>query len=166
MTETEFQDLCRDISQTLQLSDLDALYRQGQVALDGVEIALFFDADIAPDTLLCYVDLGKVNPYNRMETYQSLLGLNLLTGSKTSGVYSLDPASGNAIFIVHFPHPERLDGKALARLLRGYAEQALAMRGGLLVHEEPARYGVGEPAASYRIDRTAGERVPDLADLV
>ena len=142
--------------------------RHGQVALDGVEIALFFDADIAPDTLMCYVDLGKVNPYNRTETYQSLLGLNLLSGSKTTGVYSLDPASGNAIFIVHFPHPERLDGKALARLLRDYTAQALAMRGGLLVHEEPARYGVNEPAASYRADRMASEQtpLPDLADLV
>jgi hypothetical protein len=54
--------------------------------------------------------------------------MNLLSGAKTNGVYSLDPASGNAIFVVHFFNPEALDAMQLAEAFQVYATQTNSLR--------------------------------------
>jgi hypothetical protein len=132
MTETQFRDLCRDISLALQVEHAESLAEQGRITVDGVDMALFFNDQEESEMLACYVDLGEINPHTRSDAYAHLLTLNLMSGSKTTGVYALDPNSRNALFIVHFYHPEELDGETMAQTLRFYAAQANQMRGVLL----------------------------------
>lgn len=142
MTETEFSILCRNVSNALSHPEPDALGEQGRIDIDGVDIALFFDEQVNPDLLFCYVDMGPVPEQSRAEIYGQLLTMNLLSGAKTNGVYSLDPASGNAIFVVHFMHPEALDPVQLAEAFRVYATQTNSLRE--MLHED----GDAAPAAS------------------
>ncbi|MGV3655410.1 MAG: hypothetical protein ACO1N5_14470 [Noviherbaspirillum sp.] len=137
MTDIEFMQLCRDIGQVLQPDRPTILCDEGEIKIDGVNVALFFDAENAPDLVCCYVDLGEICQENRAEAYQALLTMNLLSGTKTTGVYSIDPESGNAIFIVQFPDPADLDGALRAELFRLYAAQAAGMRGAILAGEAP-----------------------------
>jgi hypothetical protein len=128
MKETEFRSLCRSISRALQQPDAEALGEHGRIEIDGVDIALFFDEQVNPDMLFCYVDMGPVAEASRAEIYGQLLTMNLLSGAKTNGVYSLDPASGNAIFVVHFFNPEALDAMQLAEAFQVYATQTNSLR--------------------------------------
>jgi hypothetical protein len=137
LKETEFRNLCRNISRALQQPDADALGEHGRIAIDGVDIALFFDEQVNPDMLFCYVDMGPVSAASRTEVYGQLLTMNLLSGAKTNGVYSLDPASGNALFVVHFMNPETLDAAQLAEAFRIYATQTNSLRAMLAEDGQP-----------------------------
>ena len=137
MKETEFRSLCRNISHALQQPDADSLGEHGRIAIDGVDIALFFDEQVSPDMLFCYVDMGPVAAASRTEIYGQLLTMNLLSGAKTNGVYSLDPASGNALFVVHFMNPETLDAAQLAEAFRIYATQTNSLRTMLAEDDRP-----------------------------
>ncbi len=127
-----FRSLCRDTAITLALDDPDTLFADGYLELDDLPISLRFEPDLAPDRLFCYADLGPVEDQHRLVAYENLLTLNLLSGTKTSGVYTLDPASGHVVFAQHLMQPDRLNGEQLAALLRTVAAQARSLRTTLL----------------------------------
>lgn len=124
MNFQQYRELCRDASVALGLPDPDRLANEGLLEKDGVAMSLFHDEEFVSDRLFCYVDLGPVDEAARPRIFERLLMLNLLSGTKTSGVYTLDPASGNAIFCVHIMDPDRLDGTRLAEMLDAYAARA------------------------------------------
>jgi hypothetical protein len=128
MNYQQYRELCREASASLALPDHESLATEGFLDLNGVRIALFFDEELITDRIFCYVDLGPVEEGERDRIFEKLLMLNLLSGTKTSGVYSLDPGSGNAIFCVHLMEPDRLQGNHLADLLHCYAERAINFR--------------------------------------
>lgn len=132
MTEVEFQDLCRDVSLELGREDINALGQDGRLELDDVHIALFFNEVADPDILFCYVDLGEIAEHQRVDVYENLLNLNLLTGTKTNGVFGVDPASGNAVMVSHLPVDELPQASRLTEVLRRFAQQAHNMRKTLL----------------------------------
>jgi hypothetical protein len=129
MTELEFQDLCRNVSLELGETDVDALGETGHLEIDDIELAVHFVADQAPDTIFCYTRLGSVPEHQRAVVYENLLRLNMLTGTKTLGVFALDAESEDAVLVVHIPVAGKIDPKGLARRLRMYAKQAILMRG-------------------------------------
>ena len=137
MKETEYRSLCRKLCSALHQSDVDALAEHGRIEVDGVDIALFFDEQVNPDMLFCYVDMGPIPELSRTEIYGQLLTMNLLSGAKTNGVYSLDPSSGNALFVVHFMHPETLDAAQLAEAFQVYATQTNSLRAMMEEGSEP-----------------------------
>jgi hypothetical protein len=147
MQEAEFRKLCRDISRALKQPDAESLGEHGRIEIDGVDIALFFDEQVNPDMLFCYVDMGPVPEASRGEIYEQLLTMNLLSGAKTNGVYSVDPASGNALFIVHFMNPDALDPAQLAEAFNVYASQTNSLRALLAEDEQPEPDGAGIQAA-------------------
>lgn len=155
MKETEFRSLCRNISHALQQPDADSLGEHGRIEIDGVDIALFFDEQVNPDILFCYVDMGPVATASRTEIYGQLLTMNLLSGAKTNGVYSLDPASGNAIFVVHFMNPETLDAAQLAEAFRIYATQTNSLRAMLAEDDQPDQDAGKAEAAGMTAGRAA-----------
>jgi hypothetical protein len=159
MTETEFSILCRDISRALGQAGPESLAEHGHIEVDGVEIALFFDSQVTPDLLFCYVDMGPVPEEMRTEMYGQLLTMNLLSGAKTNGVYSLDPITGNAIFVVHFMNPASLDAKQMAQAFQIYASQTNALRAML---EEPDATS-GQPDTISAGTTARGASLVDLA---
>lgn len=147
MKETEYRSLCRKVSSALQQPDVESLGEHGHIEIDGVDIALFFDEDVNPDMLFCYVDMGPVPEVSRTEIYGQLLTMNLLSGAKTNGVYSLDPTSGNALFVVHFMQPETLDAAQLAEAFQVYATQTNSLRMMLDEGTQPEPDAAPAPAA-------------------
>jgi hypothetical protein len=126
MDDELFEQLCRDTCVALNQSDIDALTIKHQIKVDGVNIGLFFDALHTSDRIVCYVEIGDLPDLDREEILERLLAINLLTGSKTSGVYGLDRMSEKIIFVQHFLYPELLTGQILSEILRGYAHHAKA----------------------------------------
>lgn len=132
MSFQRYLELCRATSVALQLDDLDRLGNEGYLEKDGIRVALFFDEEIVSDRLFCYVDLGPIAEDIRTKVFERLLTLNLLSGTKTSGVYTIDPASGNAIFCVHLMNPDLLEGGELAGMLSAYVARAIELQRTLL----------------------------------
>ncbi len=132
MDQTEFMALCHSTSLELECKDPDALGKTNIIDVDGVRIGLFFDEDMAPDRILCYIDIGKLPAFDREQILERILAINLLTGSKTSGVYGLDQQSDTLIFVQQFLYPELMTGEDLAEILQGYSEHALSLKQNLL----------------------------------
>lgn len=132
MDQTEFMALCHSTSLELECKDPDALGKTNIIDVDGVRIGLFFDEDMAPDRILCYIDIGKLPAFGREEILERILAINLLTGSKTSGVYGLDQQSDTLIFVQQFLYPELMTGEDLADILQGYSTHALSLQENLL----------------------------------
>lgn len=124
MDDESFQQLCRETCAALNQPDVDALGINHQITLDGVDIGLFFDLFDAQDRIVCYIDIGEIPDIDREEILERLLAINLLSGTKTSGVYGLDRGRDRIIFVQHFLYPELLSGEILAEILRGYAAHA------------------------------------------
>jgi len=132
MDQTDFRALCYSTSIELRCKDADALGNTNIIDVDNVRIGLFFDEDIAPDRILCYIEIGKLPLVEREEILERILALNLLTGSKTSGVYGLDQQSDTLIFVQQFLYPELMTGEDLAGILQGYSSHALSLQQNLL----------------------------------
>lgn len=132
MNDQQFGQLCRDTCRHLDVAYADGDPGISEITVKGINISLIFDEEEAADRLFCYVDVGPIATANQAAAHHNLLQLNLLTGSKTIGVYGVHPASGNAIFSVHLFNPDAVTGEALARLLSVYADRAVRMRSTLL----------------------------------
>ena len=132
MNFQQYKELCRSASLHLGLEDPDILASQGYMEKDGIRLALFFDDEIISDRLICYVDLGPIADEHKTKIFERLLTLNLLSGTKTSGVYTIDPSSGNAVFCVHMMSPETIEGDELAGMLDAYICRAIELQKTLL----------------------------------
>ena len=128
MNNTEFQDLCRDTCLALGLDDTNLLRDEGQVQVDGVDIAMLFDESDDADCIFCYVDLGQPPPDLRTQVWEQLLEMNLLHGSRTAGIYALDRESGHAVACMQLRDTHLLDGDFVAEMLRFYAEETRSAR--------------------------------------
>lgn len=128
MILSDFQQLCRDTCVALNYPDSDALGSTNQISLDGIDIGIFFDDLEMNDRLVCYVDIGELPEDDREEVLERMLAINLLTGTKVSGVYGLDRQRNCIMFIQHFLYPDMLSGQDLAEILTSYAKHAKAAR--------------------------------------
>lgn len=132
MDQTYFTTLCRSASIALSCKDADALGNTNSITVNGVRIGLFFNEDMAPDRIVCYIDIGKLPVINREDILERVLALNLLTATKTAGVYGLDQSTDSLIFIQHFMYPELMTGDVLADILQGYSAHAISLKDNLL----------------------------------
>ncbi len=155
MDYSEFEQLCRDASGAMNLPDTESLASRHQISLNGIDIGLFFDEDEAGDRLVCYIDIGEPPEYDREEIIEQLLAMNLLTGSKTSGVYGLDRRKNRVIFIQHFLFPDLMSGETLAAILQDYSRHAMKIRETL--------FGASGREASGDLDRHSF--LPSSAEL-
>jgi hypothetical protein len=128
MKTAEFKALCREISEVLGMQDAESLAEEGTIEIDDVDVGLFFEEEVDPETLYCYVDVGSIPQQGRLEMYESLLKLNLLSGSKTRSVFALDPESGHAMLVSHLWAHENADARQIVETLKVYVAQAQALR--------------------------------------
>ena len=128
MNHLQFLELCRDISAELHCDDLDELGFSNYIEIDDIPIAFIFDEHSNPDRIFCYVDLGPVNESQRLDIYDNLLTLNLLSGVKTNGIYALDPTSGHVLFVIHIVDLEKCNTIDIANDLRSYSARAIKLQ--------------------------------------
>jgi len=132
MDSSQFLKLCHATSAALGCADKDALGNSHTINVDGVNMALFFEEHFAPDHILCYIDVGQLPAFRREEILERILAINLLTATKTSGVYGLDQARDSLIFVQHFISPELLSGEKLAKILSSYSVHSISIKQNLL----------------------------------
>lgn len=132
MDQASFLNLCRSTSIALGCADPDALGNAHIIDIDGTRIALFFDEDLAPDRIVCYIDVGKLPASGREAVLERILAINLLSATKTAGIYGLDQNTNSLIFIQHFLYPELMTGEDLADILQGYSAHAASLKQNLL----------------------------------
>lgn len=128
MDQEGFRELCRATSLALQVDNTEKLFSSGQIDIDEIAFGIYFEPDIAPDRLLCYIDLGPIPAEGREDIFSRLLKLNVISGAKTAGVYSLTDDAENALFIQHFMYPELLSGEQFALILKSYAFHAKTLQ--------------------------------------
>lgn len=128
MNQSSFRDLCRETSALMGIEDIDLLGTEGYLEIASVPIAVIFDEDFMPDRIFCYVDIGPVEDLQRLRVYENLLELNLLSGTKTQGVYSIDPSSRHVIFAVQLMDPDAMHPKKFMHQLEIYSKQALRLQ--------------------------------------
>ncbi len=132
MDQTGFPALCRAASIALGCADPDALGNTHIVDVAGTRVALFFDEDLASDRIYCYIDVGRLPASGREAILERILALNLLTATKTAGIYGLDQNTDSLIFVQHFLYPELMTGDDLAEILQGYSAHADSLKHNLL----------------------------------
>ena len=132
MDREEFLTLCRSTSEALGCANPDALGLTNTIELNGTHMALFFDEDMTPDRIFCYIDVGKLPAHGREAILERILALNLLTATKTAGIYGLDQGTDSLIFVQHFIYPELMTGEDLAEILQGYSAHAQQLKQNLL----------------------------------
>lgn len=128
MNQSSFRDLCREISTQMGIEDIDLLGTEGYLEIASIPMAVIFDEDLTPDRIFCYVDIGPVEDLQRLRGYEILLELNLLSGTKTQGVYSIDPSSRHVIFAVQLMDLDSLNPEQLRQQLESYSKQALRLQ--------------------------------------
>lgn len=128
MDQEGFSALCRATSLALQVEDTEKLFSAGEIDIDDIAFGIFFEPDIAPDRILCYIDLGAIPDEGREDIFSRLLSLNVISGTKTSGVYGIDKDGENALFVQHFMYPELLSGEQFALILKSYAFHAKTLQ--------------------------------------
>ena len=128
MDQEGFSALCRATSLSLQVEDTDKLFSTGEIDIDDVAFGIFFEPDIEPDRILCHIDLGAISSEGRENIFSRLLSLNVISGTKTSGVYGIDKDGENALFVQHFMYPELLSGEQFALILKSYAFHAKTLQ--------------------------------------
>lgn len=131
MNHAQFLELCRDISTVLNLENLDELGFSNYLEIDDIPIAFIFDEHSAPDRIFCYVDLGPIEESQRLDIYDNLLTLNLLSGTKTNGIYALDPTSGHVLFVIHIVDLDHIDAEIISNDLRSYSARAINLQNNL-----------------------------------
>ena len=131
MNHSQFLELCRDISAELNCDDLDELGLSNYIEIDDIPIAFIFDEHSDPDRIFCYVDLGPVNESQRLDIYDNLLALNLLSGVKTNGMYAIDPISGHVLFVIHIVDLTNRNTTDVANDLRSYSARAISLQNNL-----------------------------------
>lgn len=132
MNTAQFEDLCHAICMKLNVEDPDQIRNHGSLHLDGVNIGLFFDEEIDPVCVSCYVDLGEIAEEKREDIYEHLLTMNVVSGSHERGVFAVDPATRNAVLLSRLRPPATGAATMMARTLRRYVDATLGMREGLL----------------------------------
>lgn len=128
MDQEGFRELCRATSLALQVEDTENLFSSGQIDIDDVAFGIYFEPEIAPDRTLCYIDLGPIPAEGREDVFSRLLKLNVISGTKTAGVYGLTDDGENALFIQHFTYPELLSGEQFALIIKSYAFHAKTLQ--------------------------------------
>lgn len=147
MDNTGFVELCKSAAAALPEASTKFSAGTCEIRVRDVSIGLFFDEIVSNDRIICFVEIGTPPPHGREKILSHFLSLNLLTGTKTSGVYGMDRENDKLFFIQHFLYPDSMDSDELASLLSDYGLHATELRATLIDFEVDAPPGVRTEAS-------------------
>ncbi len=122
-----FMDFCRAIAARIPNAATKISEGAFELNINDIDISLFFSPLIASDRIHCYVDIGKAPTDKRADIFSRLLSMNLLSSTKTSGVYGFDMESEKIIFVQQIIYPDLMGPDDLALLLDEYSIQAKSL---------------------------------------
>ena len=135
MDANGFTSLCRSIIGKISDAEINISEGACELKINGVDISLFFNPLLASDRMHCFVDIGTAPAIGREAIFVQLLSMNLLSSTKTSGVFGFDRESEKLIFVQQIIYPELMDPNELATILSEYSMQANHLRQTLLESE-------------------------------
>ena len=138
MNRMSFEQLCRDTSLALCLEDTNALGQGGRpVAVQGV-LFEFAYMDDEPNILIL-ADLGPIAEDKRIEVYESLLSLQLMTWNQPTVRFGLHPLRRSVLLSIASGLDANSNGAWLASVISSMAAQIAEWRTTLLAGklEEP-----------------------------
>ena len=135
MDANGFVGLCRSIAEKIPNAKINISEGVCELKINGIDISLFFNPLFASDRMHCFVDIGMAPAKGREAIFSHLLSMNLLSSTKTSGVYGFDQESEKLIFVQQIIYPDLMDPDELATILSEYSIQARHLRQTLLETE-------------------------------
>ena len=124
MNEFELRSLLADVGTELGHADRYLLADLRHTVIDDVLVDLIHDPHLDPNRLILHFDMGELPDYKPLVAMERLLRLNLLSGSKTTGVYAIAPSSSRVVYAVHFFDLQRSTPRAVADALHQHARKA------------------------------------------
>jgi hypothetical protein len=124
MNEFELRSLLADVGTELGHADRYLLADLRHTVVDDVVVDVINDPQFDPNRLILHFDMGELPDYKPLVAMERLLRLNLLSGSKTTGVFALAPSTSQVVYAVHFFEPQRSTPRAVADALREHAQKA------------------------------------------
>lgn len=121
MNQLQFNELCSATALALRIEPPNGVDDAQVLTIDETDVVLTFDEENAPDSILCYFDLGVPSAHDRTLVCERLLQLNLQMAD-TPGRYAFDIDGTRAIFCVTLSDVESLDADFVAELLRYYVD--------------------------------------------
>ncbi|MDR6860870.1 CesT family type III secretion system chaperone [Variovorax guangxiensis] len=126
MDEFELRSLLAAVAVMLGHTDRYLLADMRHTVIDDVLVNFVHDAQRDPKRLILHFDMGELPEDGPLLALASLMQLNLLSGSKTTGVFALDPQAVRLVYAVHFFEPHRRPALATVNALREHVQKAKA----------------------------------------
>lgn len=126
MTEYECRSLLLQLGAALGLADPQRLADRHEAVIDGLAMHLVFDAERHADRWVLHVELGAPPEHLWALALERLMRLNLLSGSKTTGVFALAPFGRQLVYAVHLFNPAQRSVAALTQGLSQHLAHARA----------------------------------------
>ena len=126
MNEYELRTLLVAVAAQLGHTDHYLIADLRHTVVDDVLVNFIHDAQHDARRLVLHFDMGELPEHEPLLALLGLMHLNLLSGSKTTGVFALDAAASRLIYAVHFFEPNRSPALAMVNALREHAQKAKA----------------------------------------
>jgi hypothetical protein len=126
MQTATFKDLGRAACHTLNGGDIAFDETVATLMLDDAIVTLEFDEEIDDDCLCVHVQMpGTEKLTQNLDVLRSLLALNMLSGSKTNGVFAMHPRT------VQLTDLDQFTSTSLSEILRILVAQGVGGIGAL-----------------------------------
>lgn len=126
MTESELRALLVEAAQALHHEDRFLMADHGRTTINGLPVQLQHKPDLDPRRLVLSFDLGELPREDPMVALIGLMHLNLISGSKTTGVFAYDTMEGRLQYVVHLFDPHHSAPTAFVRVMSEHAQRAKA----------------------------------------
>lgn len=130
MNVLEFEQLCRDASLKLGIQDIEALGQGFSMRYANVPFEAAFR--MGRDSFLLTAELGAVTAPNRVNVYESLLTIQLMTWNQTGIRFGFNPDRQAVVLCAKVAIGPQLDAPWLAMVIRSLAAHAVEWRRTLL----------------------------------
>ncbi len=134
MTDSEFSELCIDISRELGCDDINELAETGEIVLDDVRIGLFYSEDDV--AISCFVDVGFVEEALRPVVFENILVLNLEINGINGETLGFERNSGHLVLRANMMAESGYTAEQLANSLRDYSQFVQKVRTEVLCNKD------------------------------
>ena len=132
MQTATFKDLGRAAYHALNVGDVAFNETVATLMVDDAIVTLEFDEEIDDDCLCVHVQMpGTEKLTQNLDVLRSLLALNMLSGSKTNGVFAMHPGTGQPTYTVQLTDLDQFTSTSLAEILRILVAQGVGGIGAL-----------------------------------
>jgi hypothetical protein len=121
MSYERFEELVRQLCETIDLPDPEYVLNRGAIEVDGFEVLLDnFEND--PIAMYLNFHLGIVTAGRTLRIFRLMLEANLTIYAQDQAQMGVNPDTGGILLIIRVPMGEQIDGPWLAETLTHYAE--------------------------------------------